>query len=245
MWGLWNKKENIQEPIIEEFFESRYCAEPYLRFTKENDENSDLIYFLTTNPGAGFDKQERKTILENESMIKIEEDYYSNAKNLADYYVKELIMGSQSRIKHMKYLAKKCGYNNFIQVESIPYHSGSLPGKQKLVKLIRNGNNSISEYIEVTKGFLKDKNVIAIQAGNSRNIKKMNDWSKLQCEIIGLDIDKSECISTIKNNTKDTGCLYIEKQNNFIKALSLRAGGNDLPGEDGCDIIAKKYKEIK
>jgi len=246
MWKLWIKKQDIQDPIIEKSFEPKYCSEPYLRFTKEEDETSDSIYFLTTNPGAGFDLQERKNILENKSMIKSDESYYSNAKNLADYYIKELISGSKARIKHMEYLAKICGYDNFIQVETIPYHSENLPEKSKLVRLVRNGNNKISEYIEITKEYLMDKNVISIQAGNCRDIKKMSDWSKLQCEIIGLDIDKSECISTIKNEKKkDTGCLYIERKNNFIKALSLRAGANDLPGNGGCDIIANKYNIIK
>ncbi|GCD11629.1 hypothetical protein [Clostridium tagluense] len=241
-WNVWLNKQDIQEQMFEKYFDLRYCAEPYLRFIKDNNEKLNSIYFLTTNPGGGFEQQDIEYILQNKSIIKNDLPYHDNAKNLADYYKENLIGTSKHRITHMDYLAQKCGYDNFIQIESIPYHSKKLPGKNRLTKLIKSSNNSISEYINITKEYLADKNVIAIQAGKPKNIKELNDWYKLQCEIIGLEIGKSEYISI---NDRDTIGMYIQKENNTIKALCLRAGANDLPGPNGCDIIAKKYNTLK
>ena len=39
------------------------------------------------------------------------------------------------------YLAEKLGYNQLVQVESLPFHSEKLPNKYKLLSLLEKGNN--------------------------------------------------------------------------------------------------------
>ena len=247
IWDGWLNNQDVLEQVFEELFKLKYCPEPYLRFIKANSKDSDLVYFLTTNPGAGDDKiQTREIFSKEDSIIKSDEPYHNNARKLADYYKKNLKGTAKRRVNHMEYLAKKCGYDNFIQIQSIPYHSGELKHKDDLTELIKGSNNSISEYINITKKYLADKNVIAIQGGNGLNIGELNAWRKLQCEIIGLDIDKSEYITIVTNEkNEDSVSMYIQKENDTIKAICLRAGSNDLPGPAGCDIIANKFNQLK
>jgi len=246
IWGDWLNNQDTLEQVFEGLFKLKYSPEPYLRFTKPNSENTDVIHFLTSNPGAGDDKiQTREVFSIEDSIIKSDDSYDNNAIKIADYYKKNLVGTAKRRINHMDYLARKCGYDNFIQIESIPYHCGELKHKDALTELIKGSNNSISEYINVTKEYLSDKNAIAIQGGNGLNIAELNAWRKLQCEIIGLDIDKSEYITIVANEkNKDSVSMYIQKKNDTIKAICLRAGSNDLPGPAGCDIIANKYIQL-
>lgn len=244
IWNGWLNEKGSEEDELREYFDLQYCPEPYLRFIK-NNESTKQIYFLTTNPGQGFDQQERTIVLNGKSIIKSNMTYENTSKNLADYYKENLIKGSKYRIDHMEYLSQKCGYDNFIQIESIPYHSKNIIKKDDLLKLIKNGDSSINNYIDKVKEYLSDKNVIAIQAGNSEDIKKLTDWNKLQSSLIGMDIEKSKYVSLkVNDKNKDTIGMYIEKQNGSIKILCIRAGQNDLPGSNGCDIIANEYSKL-
>lgn len=243
IWNDWLENKKKCDDNFEKYFQYEYCPEPYLRFTK-SDEKSEMIYFLTTNPGGGFEIQDRELVLKNKSIINCNDTYYNNSKYLAEYYNSNLIGGSKNRIKHMIYLSKGCGYNSFRQIESIPFHSKNLKDKNSMIKLMKGNNRIISDYVDATKEYLKDKNVIAIQAVGYRKINELSNWIKLQCEIIGLDINKSKYISICQKVNEDTAGIYIEKQKNCIKILSLRVGQNDLPSEEGCNIIGNEYKKL-
>ena len=91
IWDGWIKKENVQEEMFRKYFSIRYCPEPYLRFINNESENTNLIHFVTTNPGGGFEQQDIEYILKNKSIIKNDQTYYNNAKNLADYYKEKLV----------------------------------------------------------------------------------------------------------------------------------------------------------
>ena len=178
LWQNWKAdSEFIRKEISDGLFnyikKAIHCPEPYLRFGNTEDTNTTM-FFLTTNPGQGDSFQQKDTILSNDSIVKISNDYNLNALKLGIHYTDSgLLKGAAAkRIQGMFNITGALKYNGFIQMECFPFHSDVLQHKYKeeIIKLSKLQGNFINTYVSALKQYCSDKNIIVIGAANKQSI---------------------------------------------------------------------------
>jgi hypothetical protein len=248
IWQDWkNETLTIPDELKNRFdLQPEFLPEPYLIFNtgKETAKSDKVLYFLTTNPGIGGEFHQGRVKLkasypENEKYEKVAHDF-------ADKYLNEILKGSSKRrVEGFIYLAEKLGYNQLIQVESLPFHSKVLPNKFKLLSFFEkeNADNIINQYFTVLKNSLKNENVIVLSAIGTRksiSLESLNTkWLKWQTEVIGMDLSCAKIIALIENNGKVTSAFIYTNDNNILKGFILMMGGNNMPGNGALDRIAE------
>jgi hypothetical protein len=211
-----------------------HCPEPYLTLTP----GKKPLVFVTTNPGGEMDFQLRRNI---PSRL-LGGDYNVMAEILPRLYGQDglsrfsesdgWIGGSRigasasTRLCKMRDLAAKFGSEGAIQVELIPFHSGSLRNKAKAASLAE--DSAWAAYRTSLKSFLADKDVLAFGAtGVLEGNPKDSPWLRLVLDTIGLDAppnwerpaaDKSNWLSTSRREGR-------------LKAVHLMNSGNNLPSD--------------
>lgn len=241
MWRGWVNAEARYSTLLNNIFQVDHCPEPYLYFFSDS---LSPPHFLTTNPGSGMPHQNIQVILEGKSVIDKDHSYYDNAKKLADFYSTKLKGNARVRVEAMRRLSMHCGSQGFTQVECIPFHSKNLPNKRQ-VKRYCDEDQELSKYIALLKGYLRDKNVIAVSAVGSTNEiacteEYCSDWLRWQGEIMGFSFQNAEKHDIVlhKETSRVTGALLLSHNNNAKKAFFLMMGSNSLPGPEGVRKIA-------
>lgn len=254
LWQKWNNDSTlfnleIKNAVSDSFYdilELDHCPEPYLVFNQNNDIKESLV-FLTTNPGGGMQEQTKQCI-ESSVGVSLEEDYLTVSSKLSTYYKNNLPSNALNRIKKMNQLANLLGYKGFIQVELFPFHSKNLGFKYKneIIKLYREENNLVFNYIQCLIEFLKNKDVIAIAASNSHgNINEMNNWLRwIFQDILNVKYPNSYILG-YSDNGKPSKSFTIDGHNEFIKGMSLISGINNLPNLETLNDISKIVFELK
>ncbi|KLU65144.1 hypothetical protein DEAC_c31110 [Desulfosporosinus acididurans] len=214
------------------------CPEPYLSFGECDDYNKTL-FFLTTNPGQVLEFQKRSNILSGKSFIEPGKGYKEISLDLGTYYetgnhVKPasnesiILRNPKDHISKMKKLANLLGFENFVEIETIPFHSHDLP-KNRIPELAeKNPEEAITSiYFKSVREFLSDKNVICVQAAGSDC--KLSDWLNwLMKRIIGIEEPKSHILKTLNNKTTVSLILDTADQK-LIRGLTLKNGAKGLP----------------
>jgi len=212
------------------------APEPYLYF----GDSANALVVLTTNPG-GTMKDERST--EVRKVLEGVDAYAEAAPRLGCLY-KKILAGSQAgyRIDHQQTLSSWLGYDGVLQVELIPFHSKTLPKKIALKKMAE--DELLGDYAEHLRAFLRDRLVVGIQAVSTRasleqETPKSSQWLTKVAEIAGLDLDgtKVKFVALVENDDKTTVAAWVSKTKPR-KALVLRMGANDLPGDEGLRKLA-------
>ncbi|HPS31617.1 MAG TPA: hypothetical protein PLZ43_15290 [bacterium] len=246
IWQDWrNGTLTIPKYLIDQFYlQPEFLPEPYLIFNtgKETAKSDKALYFLTTNPGNGWEGHQGREKLkasypENEKYEKVAHDF-------AEKYLNEILKGpAKRRVEGFIHLAETLGYNQLIQVESLPFHSKELPNKFKLLSFLEkeNADNIINQYFTVLKNSMKDENVIVLSAIGTRksiSLESLNTkWLKWQSEVIGMDLSCAKIIALIENNGKVTSAFIYTNDNNILKGFILMMGGNNMPGNGALDRI--------
>jgi hypothetical protein len=214
-----NNNLNVNE-TCKRLFQLEYIPEPYLNFKK----SKNPLYILNINPGSGMDElQLRDKITEN--------NYEEIANRFGDFYLsddfKKAGAAYRRNIRALE-IAKENGFDGFINLETIPFHSNTL-NKVSGLKVVKS-EPILIEYTTLLKDFVNDKCVIVVTACSSKHsITKdtisNNSWLDFQRDCIGLNLETSKLIPLVMKDSKVTVAIISDKN----KHILLMMGSNNFP----------------
>jgi hypothetical protein len=218
----WKNHQFKDDNILKNLFQLDYSPEPYFVLKKGNNP----LYILLTNPGSGMDFQH----IDNHQDV----NYQKFQEILSTRYTSESFRKQKGsapayrRLMKSIELAEQLGFDSVINIESIPFHSETLP-KSKALNAI-NESSLLLAYLNALKIYLKEKPILIVSACGSKESISTNtilksNWLKYQCDLVGIKIDQLTIKPlTIKNN-KLTSALFSYKN----KYMVLMMGSNNLP----------------
>lgn len=213
-------------------FDLTYMPEPYFILA----EGKNPLYILNNNPGSGLDFQKKDYL---ETNINKEISYKNCISHISGFYKNGLEYNgsffkqnySQAHNRNMKALefSEDNGYDGVVCVETLPFHSKSLPNKEKvLYECIT--NRAYLLYFRYLSELIKDKPVLIISAiGSSGTITRErifgNEWRKFQVQLAGMKVSNAEIYNVCeKDNGKITSALVKDRD----KYLFVQMGSNNL-----------------
>lgn len=132
------------------------------------------------------------------------DDYETVAHKLGDFYQHELRLNTaaRSRIAKLLKLSSWTNRNGVLQVEAIPFHSPSLPGKRALLNQIRKGG-LLEEYAKHLRTFLKPLPVVSPQAAPTgaslgRETVTRSQWLTWIATLAGLDLEDAKFVPLVR-----------------------------------------------
>ena len=238
LWRDWLADRLELPAFIRAEFDTGSAPEPWLPFGAGH---SPLVA-LTTNPGASMPHQLRATILAGRSVVRPEMRYAEAAAALATFYEAELTGPARRRIAALEHLAMRAGYDGVVQVECCPFHSGRLPKKEALVRLIEAGG-LLGTYVAQLRDFIATRPVIVVSAVSSRaplspESLRLSPWLAWQVYLMGLDLSRAELVPLVWKREATTSAALVDRGAPVPRALVLMMGGNHLPGETGLRRLA-------
>ncbi|MCR9117705.1 MAG: hypothetical protein NXI22_12240 [bacterium] len=242
VWREWLEGELATSDSTALRFQVDHLPEPYLLFGS----GENPLYVLTTNPGNGIEHQHRANILTGSSIVEHSKKYCDAAKVLATYYTTQLTGPAKNRIDGFMHLATRAGYDGFIQLESCPLHSGSLPSKRKLPQFFQE-EPFLKKYVSALKDALRNMSVVGLSAVASttpitRDTVLASPWLKWQADLIGLVQDEADMLPLTTRNSTPTSALIYSRTKQGVKGLLLMMGGNHLPSAKHRNRVADVYK---
>ena len=227
--------------------QKEFAPEPYLNFGGETlDGGSEpKLVFLTTNPGGGMRFQRK----DEPETLATDEPYASVQAKLAAAYAKAHVPGlartisvpATTRIKRMHEIAEELRRKGlvestgFVQCEMIPFHSETLPNKQKLAKLLAAApeDGVLGGYREALRAFLKANHVVALDAKRLTNEAEIwTDWVGMKADLFGFDPSKAgEPYEKKSENENPSVRFYGYVENGLIRAYNLTDAGNNFGKE--------------
>ena len=226
------------EPALRDHLQERrvdfdHAPEPYLAFDGADltDVETPQIVFLTTNPGNGNKFQTHEAAGGRPSYAELQKELVEGP------YRKETseIGSAQIRIERMREIAvglrERTGVRGFIQCEVVPFHSGTLPNKRGLAKWLREeGHESaLGSYLSALKGFLRGKNIVAIDASYSPASPNWEHWLRFKANLFDFEPQEADkvCLGMSKNKREST-CVFNAIEGSTIRAYYLTQGSNAL-----------------
>lgn len=236
-------------------FNLGFMPEPYLPLVcsdqHPNSNYSDWLHVLLANPGIGLRIQTKDYVSSGKIKGVSDKISYSQfAHRLFRYYEEYFPRRKRLRAIHhfrnARTLAKMSGYAGGLQIDTIPWHSGTLRNKDRLPPLILE-DELTNKYCNFLGDYLKKRSVICVDgaAGEShRSISKddisKRPWIQFKAKLIGLDLEKEtrfHCI--IKSNGKITAAAISQNIDGIAKVMYCVRGGNHLPADDGLAKLRK------
>ena len=214
-----NEKLKVNE-ICEKLFQLKYIPEPYLNFKS----SVNPLYILNINPGSGMDELQLRDKI-------IEDKYKDVANRFGDFYLSDIFKKAgaayRRNIRAIQ-IAKDNGFDGFVNLETIPFHSNSL-NKAAALKAVKS-EPLLIEYISLLKDYILDKSVIVVAACDSKkSITKdtvsNNSWLDFQRDCIGLNLKTSKLTPLVIKDSKVTVAIISDKN----KHILLMMGSNNFP----------------
>ena len=241
IWDRWRADDFPYSRFIKSKFNTKFLIEPYISFNV----GEEPLCFLLTNPGGGLDFQLKENMRSASSPVSLAESYFTNSVSLGTHYSESLTGAARRRLDGMQSLSKKCRLDGVLQLETIPFHSKSLPSKNSLVGEVE-ADEFLFDYLEHLRGFLENKNVFILSAVSSQkkiggdSISK-NPWLSFQSKLINFDPETSSFLPLTEKNGEVTSCFLYEKKNSWCKGFILMMGGNHLPNDGALEKIGHLF----
>ena len=233
----WKAGKLEDNKDLNKIFQMDYLPEPYLTYAT----GEAVLYFLTTNPGAGLPFQHHAQHSEDSSYEQLSQELF--------HIYREKLNGQTAgrRIEGIEYIKKQSGFNGLTQVESCPFHSKTLPNKNSLPTLF-NEVPILAEYTMALKEELKNKTVIALSATSTQsNIAlssiKDNVWLNWQADLMGFNFSTAAIKPLAQKDNRITSAFLYSRVNSNIKGFILVMGGNNIPKTEHLNTIAKVIRE--
>jgi hypothetical protein len=239
LWKRWLNGRLSLPPDVAKRFQLEHAPEPYLRFGN----GRKPLYVLLTNPGSGLPHQRRDTILAGQSCINRRMSYYEASLRLGDYYQEELPpKAARRKIEAMVAFRQLMNADCIVQFESIPFHSPSLPGKRRVLKLTEKVAE-FKDYTSALKVALNEISVIAVSAVGSRESISTatiagSDWLRWQASLLGIDPNHVTICPLLKKGRTVTQAFLYRRVGQFTRGLILTMGGAPFPSDEGQEILA-------
>ena len=174
--------------------------------------------------------------------------YRSAALELATHYERNLKSGAKRRLGAMFELKSLMGADSVTQLEVLPFHSKSLPGKLAIRHLVEE-TPLLSDYVNrLCKAIAQIKNgsVIGLSGvDSSRSISPSsigrNSWLKWNAEILGIDAAQIQMLKLSQKNGKVTRALLYQRFSEDIRGLILTMGSNSMPDSKGLQKLARLF----
>lgn len=243
LWKNWLADAIAQgEPdFIRTKFDLDAAPEPYLIFgTTDNP-----LIVLTTNPGGTMEHQLRESVGHGNGPLNKDLSYHKAAASLGQYYSDWLGGAAKRRIASMRYLADKAGYTGVVQVESIPFHSTDLPGKEHILRYLEPDQQGLlPRYVLSMSDFIRSYPVVIISAVASMtdldaSSLSLSKWLTWQVGIAGISIDTTQSIPLGNKNGRTTVAALVDKKRKHPAALILTKGSNNFPKEASLGKVAE------
>lgn len=219
-----------------------YCPEPYLCYeivggklvqASSPSKIKNPLYILQTNPGYPIPFQHR-----NSNDVKLSASYEEYRKKASAYYISCLKGAAAVRNTKSCIVARNLGYDGIIFVETLPFHSDSLPGKNNPSKYLAAivSHPLLKQYDGIVRKLLKDKPVLILSACSSKkSIDKStissSPWLDYQCALAGFNISLLIACNIACKDGKVTSALF--KDVSAQKYIVLTMGGNNFPANIG------------
>ena len=219
-----------------------YCPEPYLcyeivggklKIAESPEKIAKPLYILQTNPGYPICFQHRTS-----EEVKRSASYEDYRKVASAFYMSCLKGAAAVRNAKSCIVAQQLGYDGIIFVETLPFHSDSLPGKNNPDKYLAaiKDHPLLKQYDGIVRQLLKDKPVLILSACNSKqSIDKTtissSRWLQYQCCLAGVQINRLTICNMASKAGKVTSALF--KDVKARKYIVLTMGGNNFPAYIG------------
>ena len=216
----WIDGELRVNELCKNLFQLEYIPEPYLNFKA----TQNPLYILNINPGSGMDDLQLRDKL-------IEAKYNDVANRFGDFYLSDDFKKSgaayRRNIRALQ-IAEDNGFDGFVNLETIPFHSNTL-NKVSALKVVKS-EPILIEYTALLKGFISDKCVVVVAACSSRDrITKdtvsNNSWLDFQRDCIGFNLKNSKLTPLVIKNNKVTSAIISDRN----KHILLMMGSNNFP----------------
>lgn len=216
----WRSSNLKVDRSCEQLFQLEYVPEPYLNFKA----SQNPLYILNINPGSGMDDLQLRDKL-------IEDKYDDVANRFGDFYLsndfKKAGAAYRRNIRALQ-IAEDNGFNGFVNLETIPFHSNTL-NKLRALEVVKS-EPILIEYTALLKDFISDKCVVVVAACSSRDsiTKKTvsdNSWLNFQRDCIGLNLETSKLTPLVIKNNKVTSAIISDRN----KHILLMMGSNNFP----------------
>lgn len=229
-----------------------FLPEPYLPFSQSGNwgvtESSNFLNVLLANPGQGLDVQRHESISSGRiSGVSDGISYSAAASKIARFYetyfqTNRKYTPALRRFRKMHNLAIDAGYSAVLQLDTIPWHSYSLPAKISLPPLISKCDMT-KKYCFLLREYLRDRSVISVDGAGSRHaISKETfhtPWMTFKADLMGLEIDTADFHPIIEKPGKITAAAIRHKHNGTIKVMYCVQGNNNLPSEISLSKLSK------
>lgn len=242
LWREWLGGPPEVAPGLAPLFEHEACPEPYLDF----EAGINPLVVVTTNPGAAMPHQMRAAILEGRSPAHPSMSYAQVARAMAAFYRENLRGTAARRIGALKEIAEASGYKGVLQVECCPWHSPSLPGKTRLLRLLLSDTDFVA-YEAALGEFVRDRPTLVVSSVSSRarlerGRLELSPWLKWQVEVLGLSSHPWSVAPLVWRNGRATAAVLVAAPHGQLKALLLMMGSNNLPGPDGRAALVRALR---
>ncbi len=241
LWSDWLAGRSRLPRDASNRFQLDYSPEPYLRFS----DGTKPFCVLLTNPGAGMPHQHRDTIQAGNSCIGLQMSYQQVSLALGRYYREQLPAGHARRnIQAMHNIKELLHADCIVQLESLPFHSGSLPRKAEIPAVVER-TSVLSQYASALKDAMKSVSVVALSAvASSRPISSSSIaddvWLRWQAaDLLGIDPTGLLIEGLVEKRGKITSAFLYQRVARCTRGFVLTMGGNTFPGEHGQKRLAR------
>jgi hypothetical protein len=242
LWCSWLVRDLRVSSFVHERFDLDAAPEPYVSYSA----GQRPLVALLTNPGATMPHQRRKAVEAGEGPLRPSLKYATAAERLGKFYESRLSKKTAGRrITALQKLSKLLGCDGVLQVDAIPFHSASLPGKGKLLAKV-SADALLRRYAEHVREFLKRRPVVVVAAVSTRCSLDagvaLSPWIEWQAELAGVEVTSAESVSLVTKGSKTTASALVSSVNGVSKVLVRMMGGNHLPGDKGLRTIADTFR---
>jgi hypothetical protein len=239
LWRDW-LDDRVAASLLPRVFRLDAAPEPYVSFSA----GAKPLVALTTNPGRTMPHQYRASVQAGTDVLCKKDKYAESAPKLGRCYIEKLARRPAGRrIEKLRKLSSVLGYDGLLEVEACPFHSTSLPGKNALLQEISK-YELLGRYAEHLRKFLLGRPVVSIQAVSTKAslVPEMpnSPWLAWVADILGLD-PSAEFVSLVNKGSKCTAAAWVSR-NGTRSALVLMMGSNNLPSDEGLQILAEEIR---
>jgi hypothetical protein len=238
IYEVW-RTENDHEMI--DGFEKDHVPEPYLNYGFRGLEESCV--FLTTNPGQGMDHQLRAGI-EELSGGALPREYLPLSVSLAEFYEgsPDLNGSARGNVRRMKEIARALGRPGVLQVELIPWHSASLPNKDRALSRLSEHELYADYYDALTRLIGVSPVVLSWSAGIPE--RRGGVGVEFKANAMKLDVASAELLKISSREGGVSQGLLWKREAGRLRGLFVTRGSANLPADRTLESGTTRYRSI-
>ena len=207
-------------------FEMDHVPEPYLNYGFKNLDDSCV--FLTTNPGRGMEHQLRLGVAKL-SGGSVPWEYLPLSLEMASYYEKSAGLNSSARanVRRMIEIAKAIGRPGFLQVEMIPWHSGKLDNKDKVLSAL-SAHEPYRKYRSSLEDLLSSCPVVLSWSAGIPE-RRGGVGVRFKADAMQLDLASASLLEISSGTNGPSQGLFWQRKSGRLTALFVNQGSANLP----------------